>query len=85
MTIKLSDMLKDGELSSLRVPTLLLWGGQEKLLPKSGPEFFRRNFPQGVGHVEVVEQFGHIPQLEFPRELISRVVKFAAEKRLLPA
>lgn len=84
-TINLSDMLKEGELSSLRVPTLLLWGGQEKLLPKSAPDFFRRNFPPGVGHVEVVEGYGHLPQLEAPRDLIARVVKFATEQRLLSA
>lgn len=82
-TIKLSDMLKEGELSQLRVPTLLLWGGKEKLLPKSAPDFFRRNFPPEFGRVDVVEGWGHLPQLEFPRDLITRVVKFAAEKKLL--
>lgn len=82
-TIKLSDMLKEGELASLRVPTLLVWGGQEKLLPKSAPEFFRRNLPPEFGRVDVVEGYGHLPQLEFPRDLIARVVNFAAEKKLL--
>lgn len=82
-TIKLSDMLKDGELSSLRVPTLLLWGGQEKLLPRSAPDFFRRNFPPEFGRVDIVEGYGHLPQLEAPGDLVARVVKFAAEKKLL--
>ena len=76
-------MLKEGELASLRVPTLLVWGGQEKLLPKSAPEFFRRNLPPEFGRVDVVEGYGHLPQLEFPRDLIARVVNFAAEKKLL--
>lgn len=51
------------ELSSLKMPTLLLWGESERLLPFQGIDFFRSNLPRHA-HIEVLPKCGHIPQLE---------------------
>ena len=63
-------------LGSLKMPTLLLWGGSEKLLPNESLDYFRAHLPAHAD-IRVVEGFGHIPQMERPAELVSHLVAFA--------
>lgn len=69
-------------LSGLTVPTLVLWGEQEKLLPAEGVAYFRQHLPAHA-QVRVVEGFGHVPQVERPRELARLLVEFAERSGLL--
>jgi pimeloyl-ACP methyl ester carboxylesterase len=69
-------------LAGLRAPTLLLWGASEKLLPHEQLEWYRAHLPGGA-RIEVVDGFGHVPQVERPRELIARLRGFAEEIGLL--
>jgi pimeloyl-ACP methyl ester carboxylesterase len=69
-------------LAGLRVPTLLLWGGSEKLLPHELLGWYRRHLPPET-RIEVVQGFGHVPQMERPRELVARLCGFAREVGLL--
>ena len=71
-------------LETLRAPTLLLWGASEKLLPHEQLEWYEAHLPPGA-HIEVVQGFGHVPQMERPRELVERLRGFAAESGLLAA
>jgi pimeloyl-ACP methyl ester carboxylesterase len=64
-------------LAKIRTPTLLLWGGSDRLLPEQSVEYFRAHF--SAARVEVVPRFGHVPQMERPRELLSRILAFADE------
>jgi pimeloyl-ACP methyl ester carboxylesterase len=41
---------------------LILWGEEDRLLPLSSADDFRRNIPGAV--VELIPGCGHIPQLE---------------------
>ena len=68
-------------LASLRAPTLVLWGKSDRLLPPESVDYFRAHLPQG-SKVEVVPRFGHVPQVERPREVVQRIVRFADEHRL---
>jgi pimeloyl-ACP methyl ester carboxylesterase len=70
--------------SGLRAPTLLLWGASEKLLPREQLDWYRANLPPGA-RVEVVPGFGHVPQMERPRELVQRLRDFAEQVGLLSA
>ena len=70
-------------LARLRVPVLLLWGGSEKLLPLEMLAWYRANLPRSA-QIEVVDGFGHVPQMERPRELVDRLARFAAEAGLSP-
>ncbi|WNG60419.1 alpha/beta fold hydrolase [Archangium gephyra] len=70
------EYLKPEVLQSLAMPVLLVWGGSEKLLPRQSLDFFRSHLPQH-SRVRVVEEFGHIPQVERPNELLSELVQFA--------
>lgn len=69
-------------LATIRAPTLLLWGASEKLLPREQLEWYRAHLPPGA-RVEVVPGFGHVPQMERPRELVERLRGFAGEMGLL--
>ena len=78
-----ADMLDPAELRSLRPPTLLLWGRDERLLPTSHLEFFRQNLPP---HARVEEPFGvgHTPYLEDPARLARDILRFAEEVSRTP-
>jgi pimeloyl-ACP methyl ester carboxylesterase len=69
-------------IAGLRAPTLLLWGASEKLLPREQLDWYRAHLPPGA-RIEVVPGFGHVPQMERPRELVQRLRGFAAEIGLL--
>ncbi len=68
-------------LSGLRVPTLLLWGGSEKLLPQEAVEYFRTHLPPSA-QIQLVKGFGHVPQMERPREVVRYLVRFADQVRI---
>lgn len=70
------DMLDPAVLRTLRPPTLLLWGRDERLLPTSHLEFFRQNLPP---HARIEEPFGvgHTPYLEDPARLARDILRFA--------
>lgn len=65
-------------LARIAVPTLLLWGKSEKLLPVEALQYFKANLPART-QVEIVDGFGHVPQIERPRELVRRLVAFAEQ------
>jgi pimeloyl-ACP methyl ester carboxylesterase len=69
-------MLSPSELSGLRMPLMLIWGREERVLPRTHLEFFRKHLPT---HAEIEEwpNFGHIGFLEQPDALADRVLAFA--------
>jgi pimeloyl-ACP methyl ester carboxylesterase len=82
--VSTADLAKPEQLRALSMPTLLLWGQSEKLLPYEGLDFFRAHLPP---HAEVheVRGFGHMPQMERPRALVERLTKFAQAHGLVQA
>jgi pimeloyl-ACP methyl ester carboxylesterase len=76
------DHLSPETLARVEVPTLLLWGGSEKLLPEEMLSYFRRYLP-ATARIEVVERVGHLPQVERPRMVVRRLTEFAEEAGLL--
>jgi pimeloyl-ACP methyl ester carboxylesterase len=63
-------------LRSIRAPVLILWGKEDRLLPSTSAEDFRRNIP--TADVEIIPGCGHIPQLERPAYTRKRVRDFVA-------
>jgi pimeloyl-ACP methyl ester carboxylesterase len=80
--LKPEDALAPDALQALAMPTLLIWGQREKLLPYEGVDYFRAHLPP---HAEVheVRGFGHMPHVEHPRELVKRVTNFALAHALV--
>ncbi|MFN0061946.1 MAG: alpha/beta fold hydrolase [Myxococcaceae bacterium] len=71
--------LSPSALTRLSVPTLLLWGESEKVLPEESLAYFRAHLPP-IARIETVQGFGHIPHVEHPHALASRLVAFVKEK-----
>lgn len=76
------DHLSPETLGRVEVPTLLLWGGSEKLLPSDMLAYFRRYLPPSA-RIEVVEGVGHVPQMERPRDMVRRLTRFAEDAGVL--
>jgi pimeloyl-ACP methyl ester carboxylesterase len=69
-------LLTPAELGDLHLPTTLVWGRSEALLPENHREFFRSNLPR---HAVVIEPegFGHCPHIDEPRALARVIVRWA--------
>lgn len=66
------------ELGGLQVPTLLIWGESERLLPCTHLEYFRRYLPRHAA-IERPCGFGHSPHVDAPQALAERITAFAAQ------
>jgi pimeloyl-ACP methyl ester carboxylesterase len=75
-TLRPDAALSPEQLAKLSVPTLLLWGRSERLLPSSSLVYFRSHLPRHTV-IEEPEGFGHCPHLEHPGRVAERVVAFA--------
>jgi pimeloyl-ACP methyl ester carboxylesterase len=62
-------------LGTLRMPILLLWGREERLLPDSHLAYFARHLPKHTV-IERPAGFGHCPQVDACEELAERIVSF---------
>lgn len=80
--VRPDDAVPPEVLRALAMPTLLIWGQSEKLLPYEAIDYFRAHLPP---HAEVheVRGFGHMPQMEHPREFVRRVTDFALARGLV--
>jgi pimeloyl-ACP methyl ester carboxylesterase len=61
-------------IASIRQPTLILWGGRDRLIPPAVGEEFERRIP-GSRRV-VFEQLGHVPHEEDPAATLVPVREF---------
>jgi pimeloyl-ACP methyl ester carboxylesterase len=79
------DLLTPEQISALRMPTLLLWGRDERILPRHHLDFFRRHLPSHA-KIEEPEGFGHAPYLDDASEVARRILSFTSEvHELAPA
>jgi 2-hydroxy-6-oxonona-2,4-dienedioate hydrolase len=69
--------LLDGKLASIRQPTLILWGREDRLIPLAFGERFHREI--SGSQAAIIERCGHMPQVECPVEFNKALLKFLAE------
>jgi pimeloyl-ACP methyl ester carboxylesterase len=69
-----------GVAESLTMPTLLVWGKEDRLLPSHEVGRWARRLPKG--ELEVLENCGHMPIIEKPEQVVSRILRFAQTHRL---
>ncbi len=67
------DFLRERDLGGLRLPTRLVWGSHDRLLPEGTLGFFRRALPSA--EVVLLEKAGHLPHLEAPGALARALLK----------
>ena len=63
-------------LSAIKVPTLIFWGKQDRILPVAHAQVAEEKIPDT--QLKIFDPCGHFPQLERPEEFNSIVLKFLA-------
>jgi pimeloyl-ACP methyl ester carboxylesterase len=55
-------------MAPLKMPTLILWGGKDPLIPLAAAQHFAQHFAQDIAgsRLVVFEELGHVPQEEDP-------------------
>ena len=66
-----------GRLGEINVPTLILWGAEDKLIPVSGADWFAAQIPSAVKIV--YPGIGHIPMEEDPDRTAADLDRFLSE------
>ncbi len=61
-------------LDKIRIPTLIIWGREDRLFPVSHACFAREKIPDS--HLYIFERCGHMPNFERPEEFNSVVLNF---------
>ena len=67
----------DDIVKTIKRPTLLIWGRQDGLVPLAAAEHFNKDIPGSK--LIVIDQCGHVPNVEKPAEFNAAVLKFLTE------
>jgi pimeloyl-ACP methyl ester carboxylesterase len=65
------------ELSRIQVPVLLIWGDRDRLVFHRGAERVLNEVPDA--RLELLEGFGHCPQVEAPERVCELLLEFSGE------
>jgi len=65
-------------LPELRIPTLVLWGARDRVLPRSQARGAVARLPGG--HLEILPDCGHLPQVEQPERFASALDRFLRDE-----
>lgn len=68
------------KLHTIEVPTLILWGREDRIIPLKVGQLLHQAIPNST--LEIIEKCGHIPQEEKPEETIAIVSRFLATNAL---
>jgi pimeloyl-ACP methyl ester carboxylesterase len=71
----MTDPSLPGQLGSVRVPVLVVWGAADRIYPPEHGEAFAKAIPGA--RLTVLDKAGHLPQLEAPSALLAAVQEFA--------
>ena len=58
-------------IKTIRVPTLILWGGKDQLIPPENAEWFQRDIANSK--LIMFDELGHVPQEENPVVTVAAV------------
>lgn len=61
-------------ITEITQPTLILWGGQDKLIPPETAAYFERDI--AGSRLVVFDALGHVPHEEAPQETVAEVRRF---------
>jgi pimeloyl-ACP methyl ester carboxylesterase len=62
------------QISQLKIPTLILWGGRDRLVPPDDAERFHREIPGST--LVIFDNLGHAPEEEDPVGTVAAVKQF---------
>jgi pimeloyl-ACP methyl ester carboxylesterase/quercetin dioxygenase-like cupin family protein len=66
-------------LAGIAIPALVVWGAADRMIPVDHGRAYADGIPGA--HLQVINQAGHLPQLETPDELLAAVREFTATIR----
>ena len=69
-----SDAALAGQISQLRMPTLILWGSEDRLIPPDHGQRFHHDITGS--QIEVFEGLGHVPHEEDPQATVQAMKRF---------
>lgn len=69
-----SDTTSYLKIPEITIPTLILWGQQDRLIPVENAYRFHRDLPNDT--LVILNQSGHVPMEEHPEESLSAVFEF---------
>jgi pimeloyl-ACP methyl ester carboxylesterase len=75
-SITSEDLLKPQDLAELSMPTLVLWGGADGVLPQHQLDYWRTHLPAHASFL-VEEGFGHCAFLDRPGLVVEHMLRFA--------
>lgn len=73
--VRPQDMLTPEELATLKMPLVVFWGQQDRVLPEVQREFYRKNLPPHA-KFEFAADYGHAPFLDHPAAFCERLIEF---------
>jgi pimeloyl-ACP methyl ester carboxylesterase len=65
------------KIATLRLPTLILWGGQDRLIPPEVAQVFKRDI--AGSELVMFDDLGHVPHEEQPQRTVQPVLAFLAQ------
>ncbi len=65
---------READIKALKLPTLILWGGQDRLIPPVYGQRFAQDIPGAK--LVLFESLGHVPQEEDPAATLAPVREF---------
>ncbi len=68
--------IDEARIRELRVPTLIIWGGRDRLIPAEYGGVFLRDI--AGSRLEIFDDLGHVPQEEDPARTVAAVESFLA-------
>jgi pimeloyl-ACP methyl ester carboxylesterase len=69
-----SDAALAGQISQLSLPTLILWGSEDRLIPPEHSQSFQRDI--AGSQLQIFEGLGHVPHEEDPEATVQAVKRF---------
>lgn len=63
-----------GQIAQLRLPTLIMWGSEDRLIPPDHGQRFQKDI--SGSELQVFEGLGHVPHEEDPEATVQAVKRF---------
>ena len=74
----MGDRTLAGRLPAIRIPTLVVWGAADRMIPVQHGQAYAGAIPGA--QFRLITDAGHLPQLENPAELLAAVWEFASSR-----
>jgi pimeloyl-ACP methyl ester carboxylesterase len=68
-----------GQIATLKLPTLIIWGGRDRLIPPENAEHFHHDI--AGSQLVIFDDLGHVPQEEDPARTVAALENFLGTEK----